>query len=419
MSKIVVLTPPAHGHLNPILPVVRELVQRGEQVICYNTDEFRPQIERTGAGFRAYPATDLTSAEISRVLQNGNIAAVTGLILGATEQLLPFVLDELAREAPDLVIFDAVALWGKMAATQLRLRGAASIGLFVMDERQLNARDLLRVLRLALPKLPGILSARRRLVRRYGKAYPSAGPLFPMRDRLNIVYTARELQPDTAIIDETFRFVGPSIDPRSRGEDGLFEGLGQEPVVYISLGTIHSTHTAFFRACFEAFADHRGQFVLSAGKQTDISGLGPIPANFIVRPTVPQLYVLQRADVFITHGGMNSIHEGLYYGVPLILIPHQLEQLFNARCVAARGAGLIIDDYLRHRSIAAAALRQALDTVVSEPSYRGAAMELQQSLRATGGYRQAANEIQAYLAEGAGGSNALDIEARGEPLRHS
>jgi MGT family glycosyltransferase len=219
-----------------------------------------------------------------------------------------------------------------------------------------------------------------------------------MRDRLNIVFTARELQPDTPIIDETFRFVGPSIDLRTRGEDGLFETLEQGPLVYISLGTVHSTHTAFFRTCFEAFGDHSGRFVLSVGEQTDIGGLGPIPANFIVRPTVPQLQVLQRADVFITHGGMNSVHEGLYYGVPLILIPHQFEQLFNARCVAARGAGLIIDDRLSRRTIAATALRQALDTVMSEPRYRGAAMNLQRSLRATGGYQQAASEIQAYLA---------------------
>jgi MGT family glycosyltransferase len=173
-------------------------------------------------------------------------------------------------------------------------------------------------------------------------------------------------------------------------------------VVYISLGTIHSTHTAFFRTCFEAFASHRGRFILSAGKQANIRELGPIPANFIVRPSVPQLEVLQRADIFITHAGMNSVHEGLYYGVPLVLIPHQFEQLFNARCVVARGAGHIIDDHLRRKPLTAAMLRQALEKVLAEPHYREAAKEVQRALRATGGYQQAANEIQAYLAEGKG-----------------
>ena len=406
MSKIIYLTPPAHGHVNPTLPIMRELARRGEEVICYNTAEFRPQIEQTGATFRAYPAMEMTATEISRLLQHGNLATMTGLILRTTEQLLPFMLRELAQEQPDLVIFDAIALWGQMAATQLRLRAAASIGLFVMDERQLTARDLLLVVGQALPQLPGFLSARRRLLRRYGTAYPAAKPLFPMRDRLNIVFTARELQPDTPIVDETFRFVGPSIDPRNRGEVFPLEKLGPAPVVYISLGTIHSTHTAFFRTCFEAFADHPAQFVLSAGQQTNIEELGPIPANFIVRPSVPQLEILQHTDVFITHAGMNSVHEGLYYGVPLVLIPHQFEQLLNARCVAARGAGHIIDGQVRHKPVAAGALRRALDLVLSEPGYREAAQELQRSLRATGGYQQAADEIQAYVAGGVYASTA-------------
>jgi MGT family glycosyltransferase len=397
MSKIIYLTPPAHGHINPTLPVMRELVQRGDQVICYNTAEFRPQIEQTGATFRAYPAMDMTAAEISRLLEDGNLANMTGLILRTTEQLLPFMLEELAREQPDLVIFDAIALWGKMAATQLRLRAAASIGLFVMDERQMKPGDLLRMLGLVLPQLPGILAGRRRLSQRYGTVYPSINPLFPMRDRLNIVYTARDLQPDTPIVDETFRFVGPSLDLRNHSRDFPFEALGQQPVVYISLGTIHSTHTAFYRTCFEAFADHPAQFVVSVGKQTNIQELGPIPENFVVRASVPQLEILQRTDIFITHAGMNSVHEGLYYGVPLVLIPHQFEQLLNARCVAARGAGYIIDDQVRRKPITAGALRQALAAVSSEPRYREAAQEMQRSLRATGGYRQAADEIQAYV----------------------
>jgi MGT family glycosyltransferase len=400
MSKLIYLTPPAHGHLNPALPVVQELIQRGEQILCYNTDEFRAQIERTGAVFRAYPATELTSTEISRALEDGNLANVTGLILRSTEQLMPFVLDELARERPDLIVFDSIALWGKMATTQLRLRAAASISHLIMGTEHMTPIDLLRMLQQYLPKVPEILRTRRRLIRRYGRAYPMTRPLFPMRDRLNIVFTTRDLQPDTSIIDETFRFVGPSINPQTRGEDFPFDALERKPVVYVSLGTVHSAQPEFFRTCFEAFADVRAQFILSAG-QTDLDLLGPIPANFIVRPSVPQLEVLQRTDVFITHGGINSVHEGLFYGVPLILIPQQFEQLLNARCVAARGAGLIIEARLQRKPITATQLRQALEVTLSGSDCREAVRKLQQSMRATGGYQEAANQIQAYLSSSA------------------
>ena len=125
--------------------------------------------------------------------------------------------------------------------------------------------------------------------------------------------------------------------------------------------------------------------------------LGPIPANFIVRPFVPQLDVLQVADVFITHGGINSVHEGLYYGVPLILIPHQFEQLLNARQVTARNAGLLIDDQVKGQPVTPAQLRQALQEVLANRAYAEGARQIQQLLRDTGGFRQAADAIQATL----------------------
>ena len=397
MSKIIYLTPPAHGHLNPALPVMQELVQRGEQVSCYNTEEFQSTVERIGATFRAYPSTEISSSEISRVLQDGNLARVTGLILRSTEQLLPFVLEELSREGPDLVIFDSIALWGKMATKQLKLRAAASISHLVMDEKHMKPLDLLRMLRQYLPIVPGILRTRRSLIQKYGKAYPLAQPLFPMRDRLNLVFTTRDLQPATPIIDETFRFVGPSINPHTRNEDFLFDALGQKPIIYISLGTVHSTQPEFFRACFEAFADLDSQFILSVGAQTDLGALGPSPANFSVRATVPQLEILQRTAAFITHGGINSVHEGLYYGVPLIMIPQQFEQLLNARCVAAHGAGLIIESRMQGKPVTAKLLRQSLAKILSDSRYRDSAGKLQQSMSGAGGYKAAADHIQAYI----------------------
>ncbi|HEY1012416.1 MAG TPA: macrolide family glycosyltransferase [Herpetosiphonaceae bacterium] len=402
MSTIVYLTPPAHGHVNPTLPVVQELVQRGERVLCYNTEEFRPQLERTSATFRPYPSMAMTAPEISRLLQRGSLARMTGLILRTTEQLVPFLRAAIQRDQPDLIIFDSIALWGRIVARQLGLPAVASISHFIMDERHLRPRDMLRLIGQTLPHRPAIMAARRRLRRIYGNAYPAGSPLFPLRDQRTIVFTSRELQPDTTLIDETFRFVGPAIHPQTRPEEDFpFDALGTDPIVYVSLGTIHTAQPAFVRTCFAAFAGVRAQVVLSLGKHTPISALGPIPSNFLVRPSVPQLDIVQRAAVFITHAGMNSIQEGLYYGVPLILIPQHIEQLFNARIVAGQGAGILLDHHLRHTPLPAQVLRQTLDQVMAERRYRDAAVGLQQILRATGGYHQAATEIQAALADGA------------------
>jgi MGT family glycosyltransferase len=406
LKRIVYLTPPAHGHLNPALPVMRELARRGMGVTGFNTEEFRAQIEHAGATFRPYPATDLSAAAMSAVLEHGNLANATRLILRASEQLAPFLIEELARDRPDLVVFDSIALWGRIAATHLRLPAAASISHLVMDERHLKKLDLLRMLWQHLPKLPGILASRGRLVKRFGSDFPAARPLFPMRDRLNLVFTTRNLQPDTPIVDETFHFVGPSIDPETRREVFPLDTLGPGPVVYVSMGTVHALQPELFRTLSEAFAAVRAQFIVSTGRLGE-SDLGAIPANFIVRRSVPQLEVLKRADVFVTHAGINSVHEALYFGVPMVLVPHQFEQLLNARVVASHGAGIVVESRVRRRPIGAAALRQALEATLGDSRYRAAAEGLMEAMRSAGGYREAADLLQAYLSAADGkGSGA-------------
>lgn len=401
MRKLVYLGVPAHGHTNPMLPVIQELVQRGETVICYNWDEFRPQIERTGAMFRAYPTSELSGASLAEVVQGGNLSNATRLILQSSQTLVPFTIGALAAEKPDLVVFDSLALWGKMATTHLRLRAAASITHFVLDERggDVTTRDLLTILWQTLPQVPRLLLERARLMRHFKDAYPTGQPLFPMRDQLNIIFTAKELHPNTDIIDDTYRFVGPSINPQTRSHDFPFDALGDKPIVYLSLGTVHHAQEGFFKAFFDTFRDYPARFIVSVGSTTNIDTLGTIPPNFIVRSAVPQLEVLQRASVFITHGGMNSIHEGLYFGVPLVVIPHQFEQLLNARVVAKQGAGIVIESQIRHKRIALSEVRQALDTILAQPRYREAAQKVQTMLRATGGYCYAADELQAYIAQ--------------------
>ena len=79
---------------------------------------------------------------------------------------------------------------------------------------------------------------------------------------------------------------------------------------------------------------------MSVGEKTEISSLGSIPENFIVKNSVDQISVLQTADVFITHCGMNSVNESLYFGVPMVLFPQHSEQRIVADRVAELGAGI-------------------------------------------------------------------------------
>jgi MGT family glycosyltransferase len=400
MAKIIVMNIPAHGHVNPTLPVVQELVARGHRVLYYNTEEFRAQIERTGAEFRPYPAPMPTVAETQKIVSE-SLIRVTILILGLSQRLTGYMVGELEREEPDLVMYDSVCLWGMQSARLTGIPSVASITTFVTEGAAylFPKRDMLRLIASAIPLLPQVIKLRSKLVKQYGKdSLPKV--LFPTTGNLNLVFTSRAFQPDTPFIDETFRFIGPAINPATREGDFPFDQINRKPVVYISLGTIHSGgNTAFYQQCFEAFADHSGQFILSAGKDTDLSQLPAIPANFIVRNTVPQLDVLQHADLFITHGGMNSVSEGLWYGVPLVVIPQQIEQAANAILVERKGAGIVFGNHAPYGKITTKALREAADKVLNTPEYAQAAQIVGRSFREAGGYMQAAQEIETLLPE--------------------
>jgi len=103
---------------------------------------------------------------------------------------------------------------------------------------------------------------------------------------------------------------------------------------------------------------------------------------------VPQLEVLKHADVFITHGGLNSVHEGLLENVPLVLVPQQVEQAIVVKQVVKFGAG---------KSLAKKAtleeLRTSVQEILDNKTYSQYAKQLGQSFNSAGGAEQAVNDI--------------------------
>ena len=395
MAKIIFIGVPAHGHTNPSLPVVNELVARGHNIIYYNTGEFRPQIEGTGVTFRTYPSPMPDSAELSKIA--GNLADVSVYLIKLSQRLVPFMLEEIEREQPELLLFDSIALWGMMCARITGIPSVSSITTFVAEgvKWDFTWRQLLHILGSALPRLPQIIHGRLQLTRAHGRhSLPSV--LFPAVGDLNIVYTSRYFQPESTFVDERFRFVGPSINAATRSGDFPFEHLQDKKCVYISFGTMYNRRLDFYQQCFSAFGKREEQFILSIGEGTAIEELGAIPENFIVRNRVPQLDILQHVDAFITHAGMNSVNESLYYGVPMVAIPQQFEQFINAREVERHGAGIMLGEQPPFGRVPVGELQTALTTVLNENRYQQAARVIGDSFREAGGYVQAVQEIEGF-----------------------
>lgn len=402
VPKAIFFNVPTSGHVNPSLPLVAELIRRGEQISYYLTPAYQQKVEATGAQFRAY---DVFGAGIvpddyfdSRGLDGSNPPGAAAALLETSALLVPQIIDLLRAEQPDYVLFDAMCPWGWIAARHLGLPSVSSQALLAL-------RMGLMLRSGKLPTLIGNVVSHLDDIRRFqtvsarmkaaGYRVPGFPAVLVSDGTITINYTSALFQPGAESIGAHVKFVGPAIAPRPHDPEFPFELLEGKQVIYISLGTVINRNEAFYRQCYAAFADTPYQVVLSVGERIRIPDLGPVPANFIVRSFVPQLEVLQHADLFITHAGMNSTQEGLYYDVPLLLVPQQAEQSFVASRVEALGAGIRLEG----QQVTADRLRSVAERILHEPKYKQRAAWIGESLRSAGGIPRAADEILRLVAQ--------------------
>jgi MGT family glycosyltransferase len=398
MGKVYFLHVPAYGHINPTIGVMRELSACGEDVIAYATERFRDKLEGAGATFRPYRNLSIDPDRIPYLSKK--VVRMAPILLESTREILPGILEDARADCPDYVIHDCMAPWGWVAGRALDVPTISSTPLFAFtpgaaaSSLRFMMGFIVDVLRY-VPDVYRFWRLSRRIEREFGVKPPNLAGVFNSVEPLNIVYTSREFQPRSDTMGPEYKFVGPSIAERGDPTDFPLERLeGAETALYLSMGTVNNDRYDIYRKCMRAFGGADGKIVAMAiGRGNPVEPLEPIPDNFIVRNYVPQLDILQRVEVFITHGGMNGVHEGLYYGVPLLVIPQTPEQSFVADRVAAVGAGLRMDN----GEITPESLRNAIDVLLRDPAYRRKSAELGETLRAAGGYQRAADEILAYV----------------------
>ena len=386
MATIVFFCIPAHGHTNPTLNLVRELTARGHRVVYYSYDEFREKIEDAGAEFISCNGNDaqlhLTKEEGAKI--GADLALSTRVLVDTTLSLDEPVCRAMERLKPDCIVADSMAVWGKAVAKKLGIPFVCSTTTFAFNKE--SAKIMPHSLRETLSMILslGKVNAQVKRLRQAGYPVKSVLDLIGSDESVpTVVYTSPLFQPCAETFPEHFAFVGPSIRPaRSQvAKTG-------EKLVYISMGTVNNDMLPLYRACVQAVKGTLWQVILSVGDQVDREELGTLPDNVAVFSSVDQIAVLQKADVFLTHCGMNSASEGLYFGVPLVMLPQTSEQSGVAARAEQLGAGL------RLRKTTPDAIRAALEKAMDDPSYRENAEKIGASFRASGGAKAAADCIE-------------------------
>lgn len=375
MSRFLVVVPPFTGHVNPVIGVAEELRDRGHEVAWAGDatvlagvlpgrwtvhDTGRAPLTPRPPGLRGFAALEHLWERV---------------LIPLAGWMEPGVRQAVALARPDVVLTDQQALAGALVAERAGLPWAtmATTSSELVDPLAMmpRLREWLAIL------LDGLRE-------QFGD--PAAEGDLRFSPHLVIAFSTTALAGEPVV---PALFVGPV--QRHHADDGGFPWDALDPArakVLVTTGTENIDVAAgFLRECASALRDRpsvQGVFADPGDSLRDVEG------DFVRMPWLPQQAVLPHMAAVVCHAGHNTVCEALAQAVPLVLAPIRDDQPVVAAQVAQAGAGL----RLRFLHAKAGHIGQALDKVLTEPSFVTAAGRIRDSFAAAGGARAAADALE-------------------------
>ncbi|MGC5563476.1 macrolide-inactivating glycosyltransferase [Streptomyces sp. FR-108] len=385
----------AHGHVNPSLEVIRELVARGHRVTYAIPPVFADKVAETGAEPKLWTSTlpspdDDPSAWGSTLLDN------VEPFLADAVQALPQLIEAYEGDEPDLVLHDITSYPARVLAHRWGVPAVSlSPNLVAWEGYEEEVAEPLWAEPRKTERGQAYYARFQAWLDENGVGLDPDS--FSGRPARSLVLIPKALQPNADRVDESvYTFVGACQGDRAaQGEWRRPDGA--ERVALVSLGSAFTKQPAFYRECVKAFGALPGwHLVLQIGKHVDPAELGVIPANVEVRDWVPQLAILKQADVFVTHAGAGGSQEGMATATPMICVPQAVDQFGNADVLQSLG----VARHLPMEEVTADTLRAAVSAIADDPEVARKLKALQAEMAAEGGTQRAADLIEAEIPEG-------------------
>jgi MGT family glycosyltransferase len=387
MSRFLIVVPPLHGHVNPTVAVGTELSGRGHDVAWCGYPPVLEGLLPPGAEIMPVDtegAVDLIETVEARSKGLRGAMALKffweEFLAPLAHAMIPEVDRAVERFEPDVMMVDQQTVAGAFVALRHRLPWAtsATTSAELVDpfedfpQLQSWADNCLVQIQLDHGESSEIASAAR----------------LRFSEHLVLAFTTPALA-GQRVYPTHWKFVGPAFGGRPEHDPSFpWEWLDHsKPHVLVSLGTVNAdSGSRFYRVVADAVSDRSIQVVVAA--PPDVAGA--MPDNVMVRQRVPQLELLRHMDAVVSHGGHNTVCESLANGVPLVVAPIRDDQPVIAAQVVASGSGIRVK-FVRVNGFE---LGLAIDTVLSEPSYRQAAQRIRTSFASAGGAVVAADHLE-------------------------
>ncbi len=386
MAHFLMSTVGAHGHVNPNLPVMTELVARGHRVSYTCPERFAPVVASSGAT-PLVVASDVPDESRGEQWPDAGVPAMQ-IFLDEACGVFPQLTAALDGDRPDAVLYDGSGWAGHALA---RAYGLGRLALYPhivawegYEQDMAGAWSFLDE--------PDGVAWRRALdgwLDDVGAGVDSHAFLnHPARCAVLI---PEAMQPHADRVSrQIYTYVGPVLDHRPHQETWP---APDRPLLLVTLGSAYTDRPGFFRDVVEAMRAPGWETVVAIGAHVDPDALGPVPEHVTLRRWVPQLAVLEHASAFVTHAGMGGCGEGLFHGVPMVAVPQAVDQFGNAEQLVALGVG----EQIATADVTPELLRAAVDRVATSPDVAAACARQKARARAAGGARAAADLAESLL----------------------
>ncbi|NEQ35488.1 MAG: glycosyltransferase [Okeania sp. SIO3I5] len=417
MTHFGLICPAMAGHLNPILPLGQELKRRGHNVTMIGMLDAEAKTLRAGLEFLAYGTEEFPKGAMAEHLSRlSKLSGLTAFHYGP--KLFQEIENVLLRNAPQIIKnagIDALVIdqasSGGLIADFLDIPSITFCGALPLnpDEsvpphftnwkynlawwaklRNRAAWNLYRLL--TKPILEVILEY----------CHQWNLPLYSNLDDsysqlAQISQQPPELEFPRENLPQCFHFTGPYHDSESREPVPFpWDQLTEKPLIYASLGTIVNSFPDVFDKIAAACEGLDAQLVISLGGSAPPESLPNLPGNPLIVKYAPQLELLQKAALTITHAGMNTTLESLNNAVPMVAIPIAFDQPGVAARIAWSGTG----EAIPLKRLTVDQLRKAISQVLTQPSYKQNAVRLQEAIKRSGGVTRAADIIERAVSTG-------------------
>jgi zeaxanthin glucosyltransferase len=413
--KIGFISMPLTGHLNPMTALARRLQSRGNEVVFFGVPDAEPIVRAANLEFVTICEKEYPPGSIAK--DYGHLAALRGeeVVRYSAHELHPRRLratfehlpEELAGSGVEALVIDTIHFFVELVPMSMGMpyvhiwnilhidRSGATPPCFFPWPHETTpdayARNMEGVKRAGAFFAP-ILAVARDFAEKKQLQIDWGQPAATISSLAVITQTPREFDFPGAPWPSQFHYAGPFHDDGGRAPIPFsWEKLSGRPLIYASMGTLVNGLEHVFRCILEAVGKLPAtQLVLSVGNNLRVDDLGPLPSNAIVVPKAPQIELLKRAALCITHAGLNTTLEALAQGVPMVGIPIGFDQPGVAARIAYHGVG----EFVEEGDLTAKRLLQLVQTVLNNPGYRDKARYFQKVIAQTQGLDAAADLIE-------------------------